>query len=58
MQAAPEANLRLGVTPLGAAFAMVQGWVPCGSACPVRLCASRLILEGVEGTIQVRRQPY
>jgi len=43
----PDVPLQLGVTPLGTAFALVQGWEPNGSKLPLRLQASRATVAGV-----------
>lgn len=40
----PEVPLQLGVTPLGTAFALSQGWQPNEAPVPLRLHASKAVL--------------
>eukprot|EP00966_Prymnesium_polylepis_P054997 1271298-Prymnesium_polylepis.1 len=48
----PDDELRLGVTPLGAAFAMVQGWTASNAASPLRLQPSQLLATTFAGVLQ------
>ena len=48
----PEADLHLGVTPLGVAFALVVGWRESKSAAALRLQSSLSVTQPVEQVLQ------
>ncbi|KAL1523201.1 hypothetical protein AB1Y20_018153 [Prymnesium parvum] len=52
----PEADLRLGVTPLGKAFALVQGWSTSNSAHPLRLQANQLLTATLKDMLKEQLQ--
>ena len=43
----PTSNLMIGVTPLGTAFALSEGWQPNGSSHPLQLYGSKAVLAAV-----------
>lgn len=43
----PDMTLRLGVTPMGTAFALAQGWSPNGAEYPLKLHASKKVVQAL-----------
>lgn len=48
----PDVQLQLGVTSLGTAFALTQGWAPNGSTFPLKLMPSSVVLNALTQQMQ------